>query len=87
MSVFKSCMGVCVHHVLPALIVVVALWCHVKHNPMPLLTLVVLLSGAYGRSVWSEFLRSRAMARVQGGVEGGQEGGGRDVPLGVEPTR
>lgn len=61
---FVATLGACLHLVVPALVVVVALVCHLLHNPIPLWPLVVLLSGAYGKAVLHELLQSAVATRL-----------------------
>lgn len=94
--------GAYLHIVMPALIVAAALVFHALHNALPLFTLAVLVSAAYGRLAWHDFIQSKRVAesmteqlsrrddivthRAEWEV-GERHDVKRDVALGVEPTR
>ena len=80
----SSRLGPLVHLFTPPLIILVALVDHGLGRPIPVLTLVTLISGAYGKALWHEFLQSRL---VQGTVQRTETVSARDVVLGLEPTR
>lgn len=48
--------GAYLHVTMPAVVVAAALVLQAVHNAVPLLTLIPLMSGAYGRLLWLEFL-------------------------------
>ena len=78
-----SRLGAFIHLITPPTIVLVALAYHGFGRPVPVLTLVTLISGAYGKALWHDFLASQTL---RGTVTRG-ESSQRDVILGVEPTR
>jgi hypothetical protein len=75
-------LGTLVHLFTPILIVLVALAYHGLGHPLPTLTLITLISGAYGKALWHEFLETRTIRATVHRTESSD----RDVLLGVEPT-
>ena len=73
-----------VHLWTPVVIILGALAYHGLGRPIPVLTLVTLISGAYGKALWHDFLQRRL---VQGTVQRTEAVSARDVVLGLEPTR
>ena len=78
-----SRLGAFVHLLTPPIIVLVALTYHGFGRPIPVLTLVTLISGAYGKALWRDFLENQTVRGTISRTESTQ----RDVVLGVEPTR
>jgi hypothetical protein len=76
-------LGTLVHLFTPILIVLAPLAYHGVGRPIPVLTLLTLISAAYGKALWHEFLERRT---VRGSVHR-TESSARDVVLGLEPTR
>lgn len=79
-----------VHAVTPAVVVVAAILLHAAERPLPLVTLLTLVSAAYGPAVWHACLDNRSgIARHLGtdDTETERPASTRDVVMGVEVTR
>ncbi len=88
-----------IHAATPALVVCAALALHAAGRPLPTVTLIALVSAAYGRSLWQEFLKDRANSAeaVTSSARNGDrpmttasempEPRRRDAVLGMEPTQ
>lgn len=49
-------LGTQLHGVMPSVVVIAALVLQLAHNAIPVLSLIALLSAAYGRLMWLEFM-------------------------------
>jgi hypothetical protein len=81
-----SRLGPLVHLLTPILVILTALAYHGIGRPIPTLTLLTLISGAYGKALWHEFLENRAISDTDT-VQRIDIATTRDIVLGVEPTR
>lgn len=83
--------GSAIHVVMPMIVVGAAIYFHAIGHPFTIATLIVLVSAAYGKTIWHDFLQSKIVTATKSITEtvtktftGKVEA--RDADRGVQPT-
>lgn len=77
-----------IHAVTPAVVVIAAIALHAAQRPLPVLTLLTLVSASYGPAIWHEFVVGRGIVgRASIDASADQPPRKRDTILGVEVTK